>query len=76
MSVPSPTAKEIQKLAKDVGLSEATFTSAALVFGARALARQYSPERFMPKDAWEALARMGLDVVKEQERQAESDEKA
>lgn len=65
VSVPTTTAKEIQKLAREVGLSEAVFTSAALVMGARALKRHYSPESFIAKEGWEALARLGVDAAKD-----------
>ena len=70
VSVPTKSAKRIQKVADKMGVSEAAFTAVALVVGARLMERQFSPESFMPQSLIDALAKAGVDVAKEQAAEA------
>lgn len=77
--VPTTSAAYIRRVAKKWGVSESVFCAMALMGGTALLERQRSPESFMPQGLLEALAKAGVDLVKEQGGQvlaAESDEKA
>jgi hypothetical protein len=65
-TVPTKTAREIRRVARLVGVSEATFTAMALAMGTRAIERHFAPEHFMPEQVWDALARAGVEVAREQ----------
>ncbi len=49
--------RQILEWAADANLKPGYFISMALTVGARALARQLNPERFMTAEAWEAVIR-------------------
>lgn len=54
--LPADTIRQIDEWAASAGLKRGQFTSVALVLGARVLARQVSPERFMDSEAWRSMA--------------------
>lgn len=63
--LPVETIRQIDEWAVSAGLKRGQFTSVALVLGARVLARQVSPERFMNAEAWRGMAE-ALDLSPDQ----------
>ena len=65
VTLPVETIRQIDEWAASAGLKRGQFTSVALVLGARVLARQVTPERFMNADAWRGMAE-ALNITPEQ----------
>lgn len=66
ITVPEKTGRHAEKLAREIGVSEQVFGAMALAAGIRVLERQHFPERFMPKETVDALARAGVQMAREQ----------
>ena len=66
--LPVETIAQIDAWAAQTGVKRGQFASMALAIGARALARQVSPEAFFTADTWSAFAKaLGVEVEQLQE---------
>lgn len=69
VTLPVETIRQIDEWAGEAGLKRGQFTSVALVIGAKVLARQLVPERFMDAAAWKGIAEaLGVDAAELQGR--------